>query len=101
TTLFRSRVVSVGGEWSKELCGGTHVSRSGEIGRVTLLGEASIGSGIRRIDALVGQGAYDFHAREHAMVGQLSQLLNTRSDDLPDRVSRLPTRLKEAAKERP
>ena len=95
----RVRVVSVGGEWSKELCGGTHVSRSGEIGRVTLLGEASIGSGIRRIDALVGQGAYDFHAREHAMVGQLSQLLNTRSDDLPDRVSSLLTRLKEAEKE--
>src|SRR5690625_249090 len=95
----RVRVVSVGGEWSKELCGGTHVSRSGEIGRVTLLGEASIGSGIRRIDALVGAGAYEFHAREHAMVGQLSQLLNTRSDDLPDRISSLLTPLKDAEQE--
>src|SRR5699024_298193 len=68
----RVRVVSVGGDWSRELCGGPHVSRSGAIGRITLLGEASIGSGVRRIDALVGEGAYGFHAREHALVSQIS-----------------------------
>src|SRR5699024_8108239 len=95
----RVRVVSVGGEWSKELCGGTHVSRSGEIGRVTLLGEASIGSGIRRIDAPVRQGAYDFYSPEHAIVGKLSLLLNTRIVDLPNLISSLLTRLKDAEKE--
>src|SRR5690625_2789944 len=93
------RVVSIGGEWSKELCGGTHVQRSGEIGRVTLLGESSIGSGIRRIDALVGHGAYEFHAREHAMVGQLSSMLNAPREELPHRIENLVTRLRQAEKE--
>ncbi len=95
----RVRVVSVGGEWSRELCGGTHVARSGEIGRVTLLGEASIGSGIRRIDALVGHGAYEFHAKEHAIVGQLSTLLNTRSEELPSRIESLIARVRDAEKQ--
>lgn len=93
------RVVSIGGEWSKELCGGTHARRSGELGRVTLLGEASIGSGIRRIDALVGQGAYQFHSREHAMVGQLSNILNSPREELPERVEALVERLRKAEKE--
>ncbi|CAM3269043.1 alanine--tRNA ligase [Occultella aeris] len=95
----RVRVVSIGGDWSKELCGGTHVRTSGELGLVTLLGEASIGSGVRRIDALVGAGAYSFGAREHALVGQLSQLVGARSEELPERVSGLLTRLKDAEKE--
>ncbi|TDE92481.1 alanine--tRNA ligase [Occultella glacieicola] len=95
----RVRVVSIGGDWSKELCGGTHVRTSGELGLVTLLGEASIGSGVRRIDALVGAGAYTFQAREHALVGQLSQLVGARSEELPERVSGLLTRLKDAEKE--
>lgn len=93
------RVVSIGGDWSRELCAGTHVRRSGELGLVTLLGESSIGSGVRRVDALVGDGAYGFHAKEHALVGQLSGLLGTRPDELSDRVSSLMTRLKESEKE--
>ena len=93
------RVVSIGGDWSRELCAGTHVERSGQLGLVTLLGESSIGSGVRRVDALVAEGAYGFHAKEHALVGQLSGLLNARSEDLPDRVSSLVTRLREAEKE--
>ncbi|WP_448060687.1 alanine--tRNA ligase [Cellulomonas hominis] len=93
------RVVSIDGDWSRELCGGTHVRRSGELGLVTLLGEASIGSGVRRVDALVGDGAYGFHAKEHALVGQLSGLLGARPDDLGERVSSLLGRLKDSEKE--
>jgi alanyl-tRNA synthetase len=95
----RVRVVSIGGDWSRELCAGTHVRRSGQLGLVTLLGESSIGSGVRRVDALVGEGAYGFQAKEHALVGQLSGLLGARPDELGDRVSSLLTRLKESEKE--
>jgi alanyl-tRNA synthetase len=93
------RVVSIGGDWSRELCAGTHVPRSGQLGLITLLGESSIGSGVRRLDALVGAGAYEFHAREHALVGQLTGLLNARSEELPDRIGALVTRLRDAEKE--
>ncbi|RJF44725.1 alanine--tRNA ligase [Actinomyces sp. 2119] len=92
------RVVSIGGDWSRELCAGTHVPTTGTIGRVAVLGEASIGSGVRRIDALVGEGAYDFQAREHALVSQLSGMVGGRPEDLPERVDSLMRRLKEAEK---
>jgi alanyl-tRNA synthetase len=95
----RVRVVSIGGDWSRELCAGTHVPSSGHLGMVTLLGESSIGSGVRRVDALVGDGAYGFHAKEHALVGQLTGLLNVRTEELPERVGSLVSRLKEAEKE--
>lgn len=93
------RVVSIGGDWSRELCAGTHVRQTGQLGMVTLLGEASIGSGVRRVDALVGDGAYGFQAKEHALVGQLTSLLQVRTDELPERVSSLVARLREAEKE--
>lgn len=92
------RVVSIGGDWSRELCAGTHVRRSGELGLVTLLGEASIGSGVRRVDALVGDQAYGYQAKERALVSQLSGLLGARPDELSDRVSSLMARLKESEK---
>ena len=93
------RVVSIGGDWSRELCAGTHVPTTGRIGRVALLGEGSIGSGVRRIDALVGDGAYGFQAKEHALVSQLSSLVGGQPDELPDRVDQMMKRLKEAEKE--
>ena len=93
------RVVSIGGDWSRELCAGTHVKRSGQLGLVTLLGESSIGSGVRRVDALVGEGAFGFQAKEHALVGQLTGLLGARPDELHDRVSTLVSRLRDAEKE--
>ena len=91
------RVVSIGEDgWSRELCGGTHVDHVGKIGMVNILSEASIGSGVRRVDAVVGQGAYDFNAREHALVSQLSDKLNARPDELAERVNALLAKLKES-----
>jgi alanyl-tRNA synthetase len=92
------RVVSVG-DWAKELCGGTHAQRSGQLGVVKLLGEASIGSGVRRVEALVGADAYQHLAREAAIVGQLTESLKVRTEELPERISTILTRLREAEKE--
>jgi len=93
------RMVSIGGDWSRELCAGTHVERSGALGLVKLLGESSIGSGVRRVDALVGAGAYEAQAKERALVHQLSGLLDSRPEELPERVSSLVSRLKETEKQ--
>ena len=92
------RVVEVG-EYSRELCGGTHVARSGQLGLVKLLGEASIGSGVRRIEALVGIDAFRFLARESVLVNQLSDQLKARPEELPERISTVVTRLRDAERE--
>ena len=92
------RVVSVG-EWARELCGGTHAQRSGQLGLVTVLGEQSIGQGVRRVEALVGLDAFRFMAREHALVSQLTEALKVRSDELPDRVAVIVERLRNAERE--
>ena len=62
------RVVEIGGPWSRELCGGTHVERSSQIGTVTIIGESSIGSGVRRVEAYVGLEAMRYLATERAIV---------------------------------
>ncbi|MGO1509225.1 MAG: alanine--tRNA ligase, partial [Actinomycetales bacterium] len=95
----RVRVVSIGGDWSKELCAGTHVDRTGSLGLVTVLGESSIGSGVRRVDALVGAGAYENQAREKAIVSQLGQLVGSRPDELVDRIGSLMSKLKGTEKQ--
>ncbi|HEX6196986.1 MAG TPA: alanine--tRNA ligase [Jiangellaceae bacterium] len=92
------RVVSVG-DWARELCGGTHARRSGQLGVVKLLGESSIGQGVRRVEALVGVDAYRFLAREHVLVAQLTEALKVRPEELPERVSNLLTQLRDAQKE--
>jgi alanyl-tRNA synthetase len=92
------RVVEVG-EYSRELCGGTHVARSGQLGLVKLLGESSIGSGVRRVEALVGIDAFRFLARESVLVNQLSEQLKARPEELPERISGVVTRLREAERE--
>ncbi len=94
----RVRVVTIG-DFSKELCGGTHVHNTAQLGLVKLLGESSIGSGVRRVEALVGVDAYRFLAREHTVVSQLTELLKGRSDQLPEKISGMLTRLKDAEKE--
>ena len=92
------RIVEVG-EYSRELCGGTHVARSGQLGLVKLLGEASIGSGVRRIEALVGIDAFRFLARESVLVNQLTEQLKARPEELPERISNVVTRLRDAERE--
>jgi alanyl-tRNA synthetase len=94
----RVRVISVG-DWARELCGGTHAGRSGQLGVIKLLGESSIGSGVRRVEALVGADAYRFLAREHVLVAQLSEALKTRAEDLPERVNEIVEKLRAAEKE--
>ena len=90
------RVVSVGGPWSLELCGGTHVLNSAQLSLVKIMGEASIGSGVRRVEALVGADAYQHLARENVIVNQLTDTLKVRPDELPDRIAQLVSRLKDA-----
>ncbi len=93
------RVVTIGDGFDMQLCGGPHVPTTGHIGRIAILGEGSIGSGVRRIDALVGNGAYSFQAKEHALVSQLSTMVGGRSEELPDRIASLLARVKESEKE--
>src|SRR5207248_3127093 len=92
------RVISVG-DWARELCGGTHAGRSGQLGVIKLLGESSIGSGVRRVEALVGADAYRFLATESVLVSQLSEQLKARREELPERISALVARVREAEKE--
>ncbi|MDX3309283.1 alanine--tRNA ligase [Streptomyces sp. NPDC054884] len=94
----RVRVVTIG-DFSKELCGGTHVHNTAQLGLVKLLGESSIGSGVRRIEALVGVDAYNFLAREHTVVAQLQELIKGRPEELPEKVSVMLGKLKDAEKE--
>ncbi|MBS2963717.1 alanine--tRNA ligase [Actinocrinis puniceicyclus] len=94
----RVRVVSVG-DWAHELCGGTHVLHTGRLGLVKLLHESSIGAGVRRVEALVGADAYDFLAREHVLLAQVSELVKTRPEELPDRIAGIVGKLRDAEKE--
>ena len=93
------RVVSVG-DWARELCGGTHVERSGQLGVIKLLSESSIGAGVRRVEALVGVDAYKFLAREHLLLNSLTELIKgARTEELPERISDLLNKMKEIEKE--
>jgi alanyl-tRNA synthetase len=93
------RVVSVG-DWARELCGGTHVSRSGQLGVIKLLSESSIGAGVRRVEALVGADAYNFLAREHVLLNSLTEIVKgARVEELPERISDLIVKVKEIEKE--
>ena len=93
------RVVSVG-DWARELCGGTHVQSSAELGLVKLLSESSIGAGVRRVEALVGADAYSFLAKEHILLNSLTEIVKgARVEELPERISDLISRVKSVEKE--
>ena len=92
------RVVEVG-DYARELCGGTHAARSGQLGMVKLLSESSIGSGVRRVEGLVGLDAYSYLAREHVLLAQLAESFKVPAAEVPDRVAATVARLREVEKE--
>jgi alanyl-tRNA synthetase len=88
------RMVDIGGPWSRELCAGTHVGRSSQIGVVTILGESSVSSTARRIEALVGGAAVENFSVEKALIRRLTSLLKTPREDIPARVEELVVQVK-------
>ncbi|MDQ1671948.1 MAG: alanyl-tRNA synthetase [Frankiaceae bacterium] len=94
------RVVDVGDRdapYARELCGGTHVGRSAQLGAVTLLSESSSAAGVRRVEALVGIDAFRFLAREHVLLGQVASAVKaTQAEEVPERVADVVARLREA-----
>jgi alanyl-tRNA synthetase len=93
------RVVEIGGPFSLELCGGTHVHNSAQIGPVTILGESSVGSGVRRVEAYVGLDSFKYLAKERALMAGLASSLKVPSEEVPARVANLVERLRAAEKE--
>jgi alanyl-tRNA synthetase len=93
------RVVEIGGPWSRELCGGTHVAHSSQIGVITVTGESSVGAGLRRVEAFVGIDAFRYLARERALVTRLADAVKARPEELPDRVAALVAQVKDLQKE--
>jgi alanyl-tRNA synthetase len=93
------RVVEIGGPWSIELCGGTHVDHSSQIGTISLIGESSVGSRVRRVEAYVGIEAFRKLAAERALVAQVAGLLKVPAAEVPGRVEQLVERLRNAERE--
>jgi alanyl-tRNA synthetase len=93
------RVVEIGGPFSLELCGGTHVDSSAQIGPVTILGESSVGSGVRRVEAYVGLDSFRHLSKERALMAGLASTLKVPSEEVPARVANLVERLRAAEKE--
>jgi alanyl-tRNA synthetase len=90
------RVVQVGGPWSRELCGGTHVRRSSQIGMLAITNETSVGSGARRLEALVGFDAVRQLSIDRALVSALTSSLKIPKEGLVDRVGQIVEDLKSA-----
>ncbi|MEU6267259.1 alanine--tRNA ligase [Saccharopolyspora shandongensis] len=92
------RVVDMG-DYSRELCGGTHVPRIGRLGVVKLVADSSVGSGVHRVEALVGMDAMRHISKEHLLVSQLAEQFKVPSDELPERIQGVVSRLRSAEKE--
>ena len=92
------RVVQIGGPWSRELCGGTHVSRSSQIGLVSVIGESSVGSGSRRLEAFVGIEAIRSLNAERALVSRLTEGLKLPKEQIEERIFATVDELKAAQK---
>jgi alanyl-tRNA synthetase len=97
------RVVDIGERehpYARELCGGTHVARSAQLGAVTLLSESSVAAGTRRVEGLVGLDAFKYLARERVLLSQVASAVKaTRAEEVPERVNDVVTRLREAERQ--
>ncbi|MEJ5927167.1 alanine--tRNA ligase [Corynebacterium sp. H128] len=93
------RLVEIGGPFSMELCGGTHVTHSSQVGPVAVLGESSVGSGVRRIEAYSGLDSFNYLSKERALAVGLASSLKAPSEELPERIAQLTEKLKAAEKE--
>jgi alanyl-tRNA synthetase len=87
------------GDWTCELCGGTHVENTADIGTAVIVSESSIGSGLRRIDMVVGEAADDLVSRDRDLLSDLSRSFNVSPEQLPERIRALRTELKDAERE--
>ncbi len=92
------RVVSVA-DYSKELCGGTHVKATGEIGLVKIIAETGIAAGVRRIEAISGEAALGQFQKDEKVLAQMAEMLNSQPADLTDKIGKLLSRQKELEKE--
>lgn len=90
------RMVDIGGPWSRELCGGLHVSSSSKVGLISITGESSVSASARRVEALVGPDAFRQLAAERALVNEISQSLKTPREMLVPRIQELAADLKQA-----
>ncbi|HEY8814935.1 MAG TPA: DHHA1 domain-containing protein, partial [Candidatus Dormibacteraeota bacterium] len=88
------------GDWTCELCGGTHVKNSADIGTAVIVSETSIGSGLRRIDMVVGEAADELVRRDRDLLAELARGFNASQDQLPERFKAIRAQLKETEKER-
>jgi alanyl-tRNA synthetase len=93
------RVVEIGGPWSRELCGGTHVEHASQIGAVLVTGESSVGSGVRRIEALVGLEAMRRSARDKALLAALADVVSAPVEETLERVTALAQRVRQLERE--
>jgi alanyl-tRNA synthetase len=89
------RVVSVGGDYSIELCGGLHVSNAEDIGLFRIVSETSAAAGIRRIEAVTGRGAYEYLKKRDEVLQSVAQRLSARPDAVPEAIERLQSHVKE------
>ena len=87
------------GDWTCELCGGTHVTNTADIGTAVIVSESSIGSGLRRIDLVVGEAAGELVRRDRELLSELAQSFKASPDQLPERVRGLRSQLKDAERE--
>ncbi|CAM01358.1 alanyl-tRNA synthetase [Saccharopolyspora erythraea NRRL 2338] len=92
------RVVDMG-DYSRELCGGTHVGRIGQLGVVKLVADSSVGSGVHRVEALVGMDAMRHISKEHLLVSRLAEQFKVPAEELPERIAGVVSRLRSAEKE--